>query len=532
MDSDAKRLDTALVIKFIGCAMFGLSISVFFFSFLLFHFVFGIAYEKSPIFFVVAIAVLSGIILGLAARVAVKRFLRPFRIVANKLDRVAEGDLTLDLSNERGGVTIVTEALQRLIVDFRRIVENIVQTTVSNVVVFGEEFTNLVAGTSERAILQSSKAASIAAAAQQMNSTLVVVNENTSRAGEMMLSASKAVIEGAAVAGSTADILNGVQTQTGVLAGHVDALHERVKTIERFAGVIEEIADQTNLLALNAAIEAARAGEHGRGFAVVADEVRRLAEHTIQATAEISQLISKISKESATTKAVANESIHSVAAAHGNAVQLGSSLGSAVESVKIAADRMKFIMESMQEQAGATTQVAEAVTEIAGSSADLKEMSLSVKHRVEEFESISQAMLELVGTFRTALHEKAQRFVMHLAETTDVLSFDPGRIESFLLSTLNANPWVELIYMTNKQGKQITGNISVQGVDKSIQGKDWSRRPWFIEPIQTNSSYISGLYRSVATNDFCFTVSIPVRSGSDVTGVLAADINFRSLSSL
>jgi hypothetical protein len=137
-----------------------------------------------------------------------------------------------------------------------------------------------------------------------------------------------------------------------------------------------------------------------------------------------------------------------------------------------------------------------------------------------------------MGVFKTDLHRRAQQFVDKLRTNPDLLSLNPARIEPFLISQLKEHPWVELIYVTDSKGMQLTGNIATSGVDENVRGKDWSKRPWFVEPATTGKVYLSGLYRSVATNDFCFTASVPVCDGHAISGVIGADINFRFLSEL
>jgi len=155
-----------------------------------------------------------------------------------------------------------------------------------------------------------------------------------------------------------------------------------------------------------------------------------------------------------------------------------------------------------------------------------------VSKRVGDFESTAERMLDLVGTFKTELHQRAQRFVGKLCVSRELLSGGPEEMERFLVSQLQAHPWVELLYVTDAHGRQVTGNITPSGIDYGVRGKDWSKRPWFAEPVKTGQGYLSGLYRSVATNDFCFTASIPIQKGRGISGVVAADINFISLLSL
>lgn len=496
------------------------------------RFFFGAAYWKMPFGFALGAALLSGAIVGVAVWWGAARLLKPFGLLARSLDRAAQGDLTTDFTSFGGAAGFVTDGLQATILAFRRIIERIVVTTVDNIVIFGSEFKGLVAGTAERCLEQSGEAASIASAAQQVSAASGAVSESVDAAGQMILAATEAALEGAATAAATADILKNARVEAGGLSEHVDDLHRRLQEIEGFVAIVKEIADQTNLLALNAAIEAARAGDAGMGFAVVADEVKKLAERTIHATEEISHIVARVSQESTMTEGAMARCLEAVTTAHDNAQRLGASIDSAVGSIGLANDHMESVVQSMKENVHASAQVAGSVTTVADTSDRLKEMSLAVRERVKDFESMSEEMLGLVGTFKTTLHEKAQQFVERIAIAPELLSLAPEKMEAFLSAQLGTHPWVELLYVTDVRGRQVTGNVSTSGVDPAVRGKDWSARPWFAEPARTKMPYLSGLYRSVATDDFCFTAAVPLLKREVVSGIIAADINLRALSSM
>lgn len=490
------------------------------------------SFASAPFSVMAAIVAAGTIAASLCVYLALRIALRPFGLLAAGLDRAAKGDLTVRFPDPKGCLGILTRSIKEMVDAFKAIVERIVVSTIGNVLTFGAEFKNVVMIAAQTAVAQSNQAGTIAAAADQMSVAAHAVSENTVVARETAEDAMRTAREGAVIAGDAVEMFQAVSSTTGRLAQHVEDLQESVKEIEETVSIINEIADQTNLLALNAAIEAARAGSEGRGFSVVADEVRRLAERTIKTTGQISECVDRVRRESARTKDSMDESITMVTRMQERASGLGTSLASIIESVAQVNERISFISGSMKEQSDTSSQVAHSIKEVAIASEELKEISLAVRKRTEDFENNAERMLGLVGAFKIGLHNNAQRFVEGLSGNADILSLEPARMERFLSAQIKTHPWVELLYITDASGRQLTGNVAASGIDTGVKGRDWSGRPWFREPAATGKPYVSSLYRSVATDDFCFTASIPFYRGKIISGVIAADINFRSLSGI
>ncbi|NDV24300.1 methyl-accepting chemotaxis protein [Desulfovibrio sp. JC022] len=267
-------------------------------------------------------------------------------------------------------------------------VEQVLEHVVSASEQMSAQSNELLQGTE----IQSDRISSTATAMEEMNATVLEIARNAGDAASASTNAQGKAESGATVVGKTRTALDNTVSEVNNLKSNMEELDNQAKGTEAIIGVITDIADQTNLLALNAAIEAARAGEAGRGFAVVADEVRKLAEKTMSATGEVSDSIGAIQR-------VAEENIKSMGTVFkriGEASDFSESSGGVLHEIvsesQESAEQIQSIATAAEEQSATSEEINGAVEEI---SRITEETTNSAREFAMALESLAEQVAEM-----------------------------------------------------------------------------------------------------------------------------------------
>lgn len=319
--------------------------------------------------------------------------------VTNIVQRVADGDLQLKIEYSEkhkdsllGNMNVMVEKLKKMMGD--------VKSTADNLASASQELSASAEQMSRGVSEQSGRATQIATASTEMSQTIVDVAKNSSNIASSASDTVKVADNGKEIVTKSVEEVKAIAETVNESAKLVSSLGERSKQIGEIVNVIKDIADQTNLLALNAAIEAARAGEQGRGFAVVADEVRKLAERTAKATAEISGMIKSIQEEMEQAVVSMKDGTKRVESGVEFSAQAGEALRKIVGSVSELQTMVQQIATATEEMSTASEQISGDIDTIAHVSKETSVSSDEISKASSDLAHLAGNLQGVVGMFK------------------------------------------------------------------------------------------------------------------------------------
>jgi len=334
--------------------------------------------------------------------------LRAGVIVANKM---ADGDFTspdLEVKSRDEAGTLATalnktkNALNQLLGSAMASVVN----TAGQVSSASEELSATVNQITRRLDEQSKKSIQVATAATEMSQTVVDIAKNASSIATSADDTLKVARNGGKIVDDTVSEVQIISNTVADSSQMIKTLGERSQQIFEIVDVIKDIADQTNLLALNAAIEAARAGEQGRGFAVVADEVRKLAEKTSKATAEVGEMIGAIQSETGRAVSAMSESQSRVEKGVALSSEAGTALHKILDSVHGLQSMVQQIASATEEMSTVSESISADIEVVANASKENSASAIEIEAASNNLARLSSEMQEVTRKFKTDSQKK------------------------------------------------------------------------------------------------------------------------------
>jgi methyl-accepting chemotaxis protein len=352
--------------------------------------------------------VVSIVLSGMAITMIRKTFTEEIRVIVEEMNEVAKGDLTRGLAlkgkDEFVRIGDGFDALRKRFLETMNYFaqgSQVVTGTSFGLEQSAKEMTNGV----DQVTMQMN---SVAAASEEMASTSTEIARNCEIAAKSSEKANTSAEAGERVIQQTVEVMNRISVIVKESAGIIEGLGSRSDEIGQIVNLIDDIADQTNLLALNAAIEAARAGEHGRGFAVVADEVRKLAERTSSATKEIGNTIRAMQTEARQAVQSTERGVKEVELGTNEAIKLGETFKTTLKQINEVSGEISQIAVASTQQTATVDEIANTISQISSVMSQTSKAAGENSHTASELAALFAQMNMAIGQYKITTTDDAE----------------------------------------------------------------------------------------------------------------------------
>ena len=348
---------------------------------------------------------IASIILGLLCGIGlawwiIRSITQPLGRAVESAQRIASGDLSGRIENgSKDEVGRLLDALTYMQNELKQVAGQI-KRGADELSLSAAALASSSSDVAKASDIQSEASSAIAAAVEEMTVSIGHINDHAGETRRISGEAGQLSEHGAHVTHKATTNMRGIADTVGTSLGQVEDLSQKIDRVSGIVEVIKGIADQTNLLALNAAIEAARAGEHGRGFAVVADEVRSLSERTARSTQEIAGMIQQILDGAAGTVS----SMQTVVSEVGSGVELSNEAGDVIRQIN---ERMRDVVQAvadisaaLREQSTASSDIAKQIECIAQSTEENTTAISAAADSSRRVNDLGQGLLQSVARFK------------------------------------------------------------------------------------------------------------------------------------
>lgn len=452
------------------------------------------------------------------------------RTLVQALDRLRDGDLVncsdhsqslpgrlaLALTNSTNALDVLAQQIQSSSIE--------VATAAASV---NEIASELASGSSQ----QAASVVEITAAMEELARTASQIADNAASQADLAQAAEESGNTGQAAVEEAVEGVEEVRKRISGIAGRAEVLGTRSKEIYRVLDLITEIAQETHILSLNAAIEAAAAGDHGRRFSVVADEVRRLAQRSQESVESVRNLLDEFAGSIRTTVVATEEGSKEA----GRVLERARAAASSIEDLRGASsDTARVAREislATQQQNAASDQVVLTLKEV---SQVVQRMADSLRQFTETADRLNRLGL-VIQMLAQSFHLDSPHSLKHMAETwAREVRRRLGNweaIERLLEELAHRTSYVECLYFFDGRRNQtaLTVNRQIVG-DREVPpavrtGEGFADRPWYRTAVREGHTILTPLFNSLLSGQPIFTAASPVYERGELAGVLGLDVN-------